>query len=96
MPVVVRNTDRTSVSTPLLVGIIAVVVLVVLFVAYRMFGPSSDGDWDNTREGPPVSGSALTPPPPVNRLSPGASQSGPAGRWGSQMGGGTGVSQGGQ
>ncbi|NLH98256.1 MAG: hypothetical protein GX446_02050 [Chthonomonadales bacterium] len=47
------------------IGAIVVVVLIIGFIAYRMFGPGES--WDNSRQGTPPSASSLSAPPQVKR-----------------------------
>jgi hypothetical protein len=55
---------RKEIPSGVFVGAIALFVLIVLFIAYRVFAPS-DGGWDNSRQGAGVTQSALSGPPPV-------------------------------
>jgi len=57
--------EPKAVPTSVFVAVIAIVVVVVLFAAYRLFGPGES--WDNSKQGSAPSSSALSGPPPVAR-----------------------------
>lgn len=67
-----KSALKASVPTPVFVAVILVVLLVVAVLAYRAFAPER-ANWDNAREGAPVTRSALQEPPPVTRSPAGTS-----------------------
>lgn len=80
---------RREVSSALFIGAIALVIVIVLVIAYLMFGPSSHEPWNNDQKGAAVDAGALAPPPPVQRT-PRASGGKPMGNPGEPGGGGPG------
>ncbi len=56
---------RREIPTALFIAAIAIVVLIVGAIAYRMFAPGET--WDNSSEGAKPTASALSAPPPVTR-----------------------------
>lgn len=70
-----RGTPR-EVSPAVFIGVIALVVLIVAFIAYRMFAPGET--WDNAKQGQNPNLSSLSAPPPLNPRLSGAGQGGGA------------------
>ncbi len=56
-----QTKQPVTVSTPVFIAAVGLVLLIVAFLAYRTFGPS--GGWDNSKTGAPVTAGALGAPP---------------------------------
>jgi hypothetical protein len=72
-----------SVSTPAFVAVIVVVLAIVVFVAFRVFGPTQS--WDNNQQGSRPTASSLSAPPAVARTGEGAKADGHEDMVGAEM-----------